>query len=155
MKTPDDFERQLARTPRREAPPEWRAVILANANAAATGRGLESPRSRADGPSGPTNPVLQLWDWLTGISPAWRALVAVWAVCLAVNHYVAEPPTGSLASRGDRGSLAPEQIAAARAQRAELLQLAGLSETRSPEPQPARPPGPHSGLRRPERPSYG
>lgn len=151
----DDFERQLARTPRRAAPQDWRADILANAKAAAAARGLESPRSRADGPSSPHNPVLQLWAWLTGISPAWRALAAVWAVCFAVNHFIAEPPTGSLASRGDRGSLAPEQIAAARAQRAELLQLAGLSETRSPEPQPARPPGPRSALRRPERPTFG
>ncbi len=155
MKTPDDFEQQLARTPRRAAPPEWRADILANAHAAAAARGIESPRSRADGPSSPHNPVLQLWDWLTGISPAWRALAAVWAVCLTVNHFTSSPPTGSLASRGDRGSLAPEQIAAARAQRAELLQLAGLAEPRSPEPQPARPPGPRSALRRPERPSFG
>jgi hypothetical protein len=37
MTTPDDFEQPLARTPRRAAPPEWRAVILANANAAAAG----------------------------------------------------------------------------------------------------------------------
>jgi len=99
--------------------------------------------------------LLQLWVWLTGVSPAWRALAAVWAVCLTVNHFTSSPPTGSLASRGDRGSLAPEQIAAARAQRAELLQLAGLVETRSPEPQPARPPGPRRALRRPERPSFG
>ena len=151
----DDFERQLARTPRRAAPPEWRADILANAHAAAAARRLESPRFRADGLSSPTSPVLQLWAWVTGISPAWRALAAVWAVCLTVNHFTSSPPTGSLASRADRGSLAPEQIAAARAQRAELLQLAGLSEPRSPEPQPARPPGPRSALRRPERPSFG
>ncbi len=155
MKTPDDFEQQLARTPRRAAPPEWRADILANAHAAAAARRLESPRSRADGPSRAHSPLLQLWVWLTGISPAWRALAAVWAVCLTVNHFTSSPPTGSLASRGDRGNLAPEQIAAARAQRAELLQLAGLVETRSPEPQPARPPGPRSGLRRPERSSFG
>ncbi len=151
----DDFERQLARMPRRAAPPEWRADILAKADAAAAARGPERPRSRADAPSSPSNPVLQLWAWLTGISPAWRALAAVWAACLAVNHFIAEAPTGLLASGGDRGSLAPEQIAAARAQRAELLQLAGLSEPRSPDPQPARPPGPRSALRRPERPSFG
>lgn len=155
MKTPDDFEQQLTRTPRRAAPPEWRADILAKAHAAAVARRLESPRSRADGLSRAHSPLLQLWDWLTGISPAWRALAAVWAVCLTVNHFTSSPPTGSLASQGDRGSLAPEQIAAARAQRAELLQLAGLSEPRSPEPQPARPPGPRSALRRPERPSFG
>ena len=159
MKTPDDFEQQLARTPRRAAPPEWRADILANAHAAAAARGPESPRSRGDGPSSPHNPVLQLWAWLTGISPAWRALAAVWAVCLTVNHFTSSPPTGSLASRGDLGRLAPEQIAAARAQRAELLQLAGLSEPEPAEPphplRPPGPPGPRSALRRNERPSYG
>ncbi len=151
----DDFERQLARTPRRAAPPDWRADILANAHSAAAARGIESPRSRADEPSSPHNPALQLWAWLAGISPAWRALAAVWAVCLTVNHFTSSPATGSLASRGDRGSLAPEQIAAARAQRAELLQLAGLSEPEPAEPPPLRPPGPRSSLRRHGRPSYG
>ena len=149
----DDFERQLARTPLRGAPTEWRADILANATAAA--HGLESPRSRDAGVSDPRGLGLRLWAWFEAISPAWRTLAAVWTVCLAVNQLTCSPPTGSLASRGDRGSLAPEQIAAARAQRAELLQLAGLSEPRPPEPQPARPPGPRSCLGRPERPHYG
>ena len=153
MNAPDDFERQLARTPLRGAPKNWRAEILANATAAA--RGMESPRSRGAGISGPRGLGLRLWAWFDAISPAWRTLAAVWIVCLAVNRLTSSPPTGSLASRGDRGSLAPEQIAAARAQRAELLQLAGLSEPRPPEPQPARPPGPRSCLGRPERPHYG
>ena len=153
MNAPDDFERQLARTPLRGAPTEWRADILANAAAAA--RGLESPRSRDAGFSAPRGLGLRLWAWFDAISPAWRTLAAVWIMCLAVNRLTTDTPSGPLAVNGDIGRIPAAQVAAARAQRAELLQLAGLAETRSPEHQPARPPGPRSCLRRPERPQYG
>ena len=84
----------------------------------------------------------------------WRSLAAVWAVGLAVNHFSTDAHDA-----GSPGSirLVPEQVAAARAERAELLVLAGLRE---PEPEPAErphvvPPRPRSSLPLTNRPNFG
>ena len=149
MNPPDDFEQQLARRSRRAAPAPWRTEILSAANAA-------SQRALAPTPA-PTSLVSLaplFLAWVNGFSPAWRALAGVWIVCLTVNHLTNDAPAGTLASRFDSGRLAPEQVAAARAQRRELLQLAGLTEPEPAEPPVARPPGPRSSLRRNERIHY-
>lgn len=99
--------------------------------------------------------MVQLRAWLGGISPAWRMLAAVWALCLTVNHFTNNPASGALAARGELRQLAPEQIAAARAQRTELLLLAGLTDPEPPAPPRQRAPRPHSSLRRSERPACG
>lgn len=147
----DDFEKQLGRIPRRTAPPAWRAEILTAADSATP----KHSSFRETRPSSSTGAMLQLRVWLGGISPAWRMLAAVWALCLTVNHFTSNPTSGTLAARGELRRLAPEQIAAARAQRTELLLLAGLADPEPPAPPRLRAPRPHSSLRRSEGPACG
>jgi len=78
----------------------------------------------------------------------------VWAVGLAVNHFSADA-RGAGSAVNVR--LVPERVAAARAERAELLVLAGLRE---PEPEPVErprvmPPRPRSSLPLTNRPNLG
>ena len=132
---PDDFEEHLAQVPRRTAPAEWRAKILSAVKS--------TPRSALPD---------RLLAWWGGLSPAWRMLATVWIVCLTINHFTgtapAEPSLGGFAY----ARLAPEQIAAVRAQRREMLQLAGLTEAEPAEPPVPRLPRPRSSL---PVPAYG
>lgn len=142
----DDFENQLARRSLRAAPTDLRAQVLTAANSAPW-----TPNRPANSASAKAT----FWRWLTSQSPAWPALATVWLLCLSVNYL-----SGSGGDRTTRGSLAPEQLAAARAQRAELLQLAGLGDAELTDPPAAKPPRntpprPHSSLRRSSRPGYG
>lgn len=142
---PDDFEQQLARAPRRSAPADWRAEILSHANAAS-----HRPAAKTLAPARvPASFLLVFPLWLRELSPAWSALAALWIICLAVNHFTGDALTESPASRFASGRLAPEQLAAVRAQRQEMLQLAGLVEPEPAEPPRPRPPGPRSSLRTP------
>ncbi len=138
----DDFEERLAQVPRRATPSAWRAEILSAAKSAPRSA-LPAPRSSLPG---------QFLAWWGGLSPAWRTLAAVWIVCLTINHFTgaksSESPAGSFAYTG----FAPEQLAAVRAQRREMLQLAGLTEPEPAEPPPARLPRPRSSL---SLPAYG
>jgi len=147
----DDFENQLGRIPRRTAPPAWRAEIMTAASSATPKHSPFPETGRSSAPGF----MVQLRAWLGGISPAWRMLAAVWALCLTVNHLTNNPTYGALAARGELRRLAPEQIAAARAQRTELLLLAGLADPEPPAPPRQRAPRPHSSLRRSERPACG
>jgi hypothetical protein len=79
-------------------------------------------------------------------------LAAVWFICLTINHFTTAAPAESSANHFVSVRLAPEQIAAVRAQRREMLQLAGLAEPEPAEPPPARLPRPRSSL---PFPAYG
>ena len=141
---PDDFEQLLAQVPRRPAPTDWRTEILSRANAASH---RTSAKTSAHARTSTFLPQF-LPLWLRELSPVWSALAALWIICLAVNHFTGDALTKSPASRFAIGRLAPEQLAAVRAQRQEMLQLAGL-EAEPAEPPRSRPPGPRSSLRTP------
>lgn len=145
----DDFEQHLARVPRRATPAEWRADILREAKSA-TPSALSVPRSPLPDPR--SSLPGQFLAWWGGLSPARRTLAAVWIVCLTVNHFTGATPSDSAAGSFAYTRLAPEQIAAVRAQRREMLQLAGLTEPEPAEPPPTRPPRPRSSL---SLPAYG
>ena len=154
-KPADYFEQHLAHVSRRAAPAGWRSEILSAAKSAAPSA-LSSPRSpltahRSPRPQASSFPG-QFLAWLGGLSPAWRTLAAVWIVCLTINHFTWPTPSGSSANHFATGRLAPEQIAAARAQRREMLQLAGLMDPEPAEPPPSRTPRPRSSL---AVPAYG
>ena len=141
----DDFEQQMARCRLRPAPENLSESLLA---------ALRPRLENARPPAVPVGPVEQIRIWLSGISPVWRSLAAVWAVGLTVNHFSADAQ-----GAGSTGNvrLVPEQVAAARAERAELLVLAGLRE---PEPEPVErprvvPPRPRSSLPPTNRPNLG
>lgn len=113
----DDFERQLARTPRRAAPPDWRADILATATRSA--RGLENP---------PVSVAAALSWWhrlLLRFPLATAGFTAVWAFV-----FLSDNVDRRLNGRSESPSalVSREQLAQVRAQRAELWQLAGLDE---------------------------
>ncbi len=141
----DDFEQQMANCRLRPAPENLSETLLA---------AIRPQLANARSPAVPVGWVEQIRIWLSGISPVWRSLAAVWAVGLAVNHFSTDAHDA-----GSPGSirLVPEQVAAARAERAELLVLAGLRE---PEPEPAErphvvPPRPRSSLPLTNRPNFG
>jgi hypothetical protein len=139
---PDDFEEHLAQVPRRTAPAEWRAKILSAAKS--------TPRSALPAPRSPL--PNRLLAWWGGLSPAWRTLATIWIVCLTINHFTGTAPAEPAAGGFAYARLAPEQIAAVRAQRREMLQLAGLTEPEPAEPPPPRLPRPRSSL---PVPAYG
>lgn len=146
----DEFEQRLAACRLRPAPGEVQEDVL---------RALRQERQRRDAASTRREMVaVSRWNalafWVRGISPAWRVLGAVWVVGLTLNALCR---TSTPAEFGRSTPMSPEQIAAERAVRVEMMVLAGLRE---PEPEPAEPPRvvaprPRSSLKSVQRPSYG
>ena len=150
---PDDFEQQLGRCPLRATPPSLQASILDSLRATRARTELRATVQRS-APGG--------WEmfhsWFTGLSPAWRGLAAVWVVGLSLNALSRDTTErGSLVASAR--SLPPEQLAQVRAERQELMILAGLREPERPaiEAQPVAPapPRPRSSLRMLDRPRLG
>jgi hypothetical protein len=141
----DEFEARLARQPLRAAPPELRAQVLAAVQEKAVGASPCHPQ-RLPGETAHSSPG---WlDWLLarfpipaiGIAAVWAFVFFTADVDRRLNGNLAQAPV----------TVSREQIAEARAQRAELWQMAGLDELRprltSPAPTPA-PPRPRSQVR--------
>jgi hypothetical protein len=124
----DDFENQLARYRLGAAPDHLAETLIAAA------RPHLAPPSRS---RQPIASIVRLWASLLNVSPAVRALAAVWVIGLGVNAFVGSGfhRGMSVASRPE-----PEQMIELRSQRAQLLELAGLPETyRNPPPRPSQP----------------
>lgn len=151
----DPFEDQLARTPRRELPPEWRSeILLAAAEATAT----TTTRPRSSHPAGPS--------WWMGL---WLRLpvptVGFGAACVLTVLLSTVDPWGSDPMHTVSRPISREQIAAARAERNELLQAFYLvdggneppseSKPRSERLRPAILPRPRSDRRSPEDDGFG
>ena len=121
----DDFEHQLARF-RPDAAPERLAETIFSA---ARPHLLPAHRrTKTDAW------LIWIWKQFQNTSPAARALAAIWFVCLGINYLVGSGLEG-FSPDGTRPT--PEQIAEMRAQRAQLIELAGL-----PAPRPIRAPQP-------------
>ena len=141
----DPMEARLARQPLRSVPAAWRAEILAQARAEA---GSEVPR-RARAQTRGESP-----GWLEGFllrfPVAWAGFAAVWLFIFAANS-TDRWLNGAVAATPQ--AMSAEQIAAARAQRAELWTLAGIEPPGLRETEPADRPRnpvlrPRSSLRR-------
>ena len=89
---PDTFEDRLARTPRTQLDPAWRAEILGAAIAAA-GRGPQRPA-----------------NWRGGWTFAWSALAAAWVFILALNKMSEMAPRPTQPSRWIETTTANLQI---------------------------------------------
>ncbi len=156
---PDDFEDRLARVPGRRAPAELRAEVLAAAK-----RVEPAKLKRSDPENMGARPLRMSWgDWLLAHFPlAPGGLAACWLLIWL----------GGSADRLVNGSdatkpvvISREQMAEARAQRAELRQLAGLDDPagkiQSPAPErtrleaPALPARPRSDRRRSRDDGFG
>jgi hypothetical protein len=119
----DEFERSLTRQPFRSPPDNLEETLLAAMRA----RRQNSP------PAGKFAHLLrQLLGWVDAPALAWQTLAALWLVGLSANYLCFRSPGPAVL---ESSRLPPEQIAAARAQRAELYAL-----TRSNEPEPAEEP---------------
>jgi len=124
----DDFENQLARYRLGAAPDHLAETLIA----AARPHLAPPPRSRQ-----PIASILRLWARLFSVSPAVRALAAVWVIGLGVNAFVG---SGLRAGASVASHPGPELWIEMRAQRAQLLELAGLPEAnRNPPPRPSQP----------------
>ncbi|HAB19668.1 MAG TPA: hypothetical protein DCE44_24945 [Verrucomicrobiales bacterium] len=140
------FEGRLSRLPMRSVPSGWRGESLAAANAIAS---TEKPVSRA--------PAAWLENHFSRFPVAWAGLAAIWVFILAANR-TDRWLNGAIAYQAPR--LSAEQVAALRAQRAELWALAGLDREGTAERQPADRPRdparrPRSELRRTSDPNLG
>lgn len=151
----DPFEAQLARTPRRELPPEWRSEILRTAAEAAA---TATTRQR---PGHPTEPSWWVGLWLRlPVPTVGFAAACVLTVTLSLLDQ-GSPDPGHTVSR----PISREQIAAAQAERYELLQafylvdggneLPSESKPRSERLRPAILPRPRSDHRSPEDDGFG
>ena len=149
----DLFEDQLTRTPRRELPPEWRSEILRTAaEAAATTR--PRPRHLIE-PSW----WMGLWLRLPVPTVGFAAACVLTVLLSTVDQWGSEP--GHTVPH----PISREQIAAARAERYELLQAFYLvdggneppseSKPRSELLRPALLPRPRSDRRSPEDDGFG
>ncbi len=124
----DDFENRLARY-RLSAAPDYLAETLI---AAARPHLATQPQSRSL-----VAWMVHLWARLLSVSPAVRALAAVWVIGLGVNAFVG---SGLRAGTSVASHPGPELWIEMRAQRAQLLELAGLPEAdRNPPPRPSQP----------------
>lgn len=102
----DPFEDQLAQVPLREPPREWRSEILAAANAGAR-------RSR---PSAEPTWWTQLWLRIPWPTMGFAAACGLTMVVSSLDQ------SGAAERRSNGPAISREQIAAARAERRELLQ---------------------------------
>ena len=152
---PDALERRLAGTPPRPAPAELRAAVLRAA--ANVGQAASLPAVPVHSTSPPW------WEWLfTRFPLAACGLTACWLIAWLggsadrwLNGPVAAAPV----------RVSAEQVAEARAQRAELRQLAGLEDApvaasanfghRPVAPSPALPPRPRGDRRRSRDDGFG
>jgi len=124
----DDFETQLARYQLRAAPDQLAETLFASA------RPHLAPLRRSR-PS--ISWMVHLWASLLNVSPAARALAAVWVVGLGINALVGAGFHRQMPVASRPG---PEQMIEMRAQRAQLLELADLAEVdRNPPPRPSQP----------------
>ncbi len=124
----DDFENQLARYRLGAAPDNLAETVFAAARPH-----LATARS----PGGPFAWMIRLWIQLQNVSLAARSLAAVWVVGLGVNFFVG---SGFHSGTSVASLPGPDQMREIRAQRAQLLELAGLPETdRNPPPRPSQP----------------
>ena len=155
---PDDFEPRLQRQTLRAVPREWRAEILARANAAARaskqregdsslGAGLNSSRRRqwASTVSGylslVTSAATRMGRELIWPNPrAWAGLAAVWIVIFALK--LSTENEGRIA--GNKSSATPEVIAELRQQKLLFAELIGEVEVRDAKPPKRSPPRPRS-----------
>jgi hypothetical protein len=141
---PDEFENQLQRQPLRQAPTEWRAEILrqANASVAADVRRLILDSNAHEGDQSLlTSAATPRWhQWLWPNPKAWAGLAAAW-IAIAVLNVTSAPGRAELAKDSPKPSLEVETTLAA--QRRELARL--LDNFTEPTPAPkAAPPGPRS-----------
>ena len=156
---PDALERRLAGTPPRPAPAELRAAVLraaADVGQAASLPGAASGSAALSAPSAPP----RWWEWLfTRFPLATGGLAACWLMAWLggsadrwLNGPVAAAPV----------RVSAEQVARAKAERAELRQLAGLEDApmanfghRPVPPSPAVPPRPRGDRRRSRDDGFG
>jgi hypothetical protein len=122
--SPEDFEKQLKQRPMRPVPTEWRAEILAAANAA---RSVSRHNPK-------TSLLATIGAYLSAIfslqPKALAGLAAVW-VLIFVFHISTHDESRLV---GDRTPVSKEVIAEVREQRLFYAELVGLSETRDTEP---------------------
>jgi hypothetical protein len=154
---PDALERRLAGTPARPAPAELRGAVLRAA--ADVGQSARRPAGGARPPAVSAPPAW--WEQLLARFPlATGGFAACWLIAWLggsadrwLNGPVAAAPV----------RVSAEQVAEARAQRAELRQLAGLEDAptvanlrhRLATPSPAVPPGPRGDRRRARDDGFG
>jgi len=132
---PDDFENRLEQQPLRQVPAEWRADILAAAQA-------RRPEFKT------CSEETAGWRWLFARFPvAWGSLAMLWAALIAVNlllfapeHRTGEPPVLAVHA---------ESLAIWNLQRAELS-LLNDEPAETTEPRSVNPPRPRSERRRGE-----
>jgi hypothetical protein len=133
---PEEFEKQLKRQPIRPVPVEWRAEILAAANAASA-----APGARRPAPSFLSTLNHQLSTLLWPCPRAWAGLAAVWVTIIAFNHFAMATPQVMAAIPA---SPSPEARMALEEQRRMLAQLIGPngpSDMAPPKPFVPRPRG--------------
>ena len=130
---PDDFEQRLQRQPLRAVPSEWRAEILAAANATADARESRSVESSVQSTS--------WWRELVWPNPqAWAGLATVWLVI-----FVLKLSTGNEARLvAKTSSVSPEVIVELRQQKLLFAELIGGIELRDAKPPKRSPPRPRS-----------
>lgn len=130
----DDFEHQLTRYNFGAGPDSLAETLFAAAKPhLAASRSTGTPKAW----------LARLLNPLRSLSPAALSLAAVWLVCLSINFLI-----GSGFRMGTSVALrpSPEKLLELRAQRSQLLELAGLREA-GPERAPRNPqPRPHSEL---------
>ena len=85
----DNFESRLQRQPLRQAPPEWRAEILAAARAVASEHATRNTQQ--------ASPLSALRDQLVALlwprPLAWAGLAAIWLLILGLNASTPAPTT--------------------------------------------------------------
>lgn len=154
---PDALERRLAETSPRPAPAELRAAVLRAAVKVGQAASLPAAASGSPALSAPS----PWWEWLfTRFPLATSGLAACWLMAWLggsadrwLNGPVAATPV----------RVSAEQVARAKAERAELRQLAGLEDApaaanfghRPVAPSPAVPPRPRGDRRRSRDDGFG
>jgi hypothetical protein len=123
---PDDFENQLQRRPMRPVPGEWRAEILAAAQAARSIPAIKNQKSKTE------NSWLAVLLWPS--PKAWAGLAAVWVVIAFLVHAGGDDSDTLIAQAAPPS---PQLQLVLREQRRELARL-----LESPEPLSAEPPKP-------------
>lgn len=153
---PDPLEARLARQPLRRAPDAWRREILTSATSATTAGKIQGRDTQPDSRDGcPTWGEALLLRLPLGWTGAAATALLLW-LGGSSDHWL---NGGALLAQAPLVS--PEQVAEARAQRAELLQLAGLHDVspvvadRTPDKPPSAPPRPRGHLRRAEGDGFG
>jgi hypothetical protein len=156
---PDALERRLAGTPPRPAPAELRAAVLRAAANVGQAASLPAAAARSPALSVPSAPPAWWEHLLTRFPLATGGFATCWLIAWLggsadrwLNGPVAAAPV----------RVSAEQVARAKAERAELRQLAGLEDApaanfghRPVAPSPAVPPRPRGDRRRSRDDGFG